>query len=47
MTKVIHFLKARQKIRDNKINKIEKGIVKSLKAQLKKTKDKDKREQLL
>ena len=32
---------------DNKINKIEKGIVKSLKAQLMKTKDKDKREQLL
>ena len=32
---------------DNKINKIEKGIVKSLKAQLKKTKDKDKSEQLL
>jgi len=32
---------------DNKINKIEKGIVKILNAQLKKTKDKDKREQLL
>ena len=32
---------------DNKINKIEKGIVKSLKAKLKKIKDKNKREQLL
>ena len=32
---------------DNKINKIKKGIVKILNAQLKKTKDKDKREQLL
>jgi hypothetical protein len=32
---------------DNKINKIEKGIVKSLNAQFKETKDKDKREQLL
>jgi hypothetical protein len=32
---------------DNKINKIEKGIVKSLKSKLKKIKDKNKREQLL
>jgi hypothetical protein len=32
---------------DNKINKIEKGIVKSFKAKLKKIKDKNKREQLL
>jgi len=32
---------------DKKINKIEIGIVKSLKAKLKKTKNKDKREQLL
>jgi hypothetical protein len=32
---------------DNKINKIEKGIVKILKAKLKKIKDKNKREQLL
>lgn len=32
---------------NNKINKIEKGIVKSLKAKLKKIKDKNRREQLL
>ena len=32
---------------NNKINKIEKGIVKSLKAKLKKIKDENKREQLL
>ncbi len=32
---------------DNKINKIEKGIVKSLKAKLKKINDKNKREQLV
>ena len=32
---------------DNKISKIEKGIVKNLKAKLKKIKDKNKREQLL
>ena len=32
---------------DNKINKIEKRFVKSYKEQLKKTKDKDKREQLI
>ena len=32
---------------DNKINKIEKGIVKSLKAKLKKIKDENKREQLV
>lgn len=32
---------------DNKINKIEKEFVKDLKAQLKKTKDKDKRDKLI